>query len=192
MLRYAAVRAKGGGALLCLAGVAQGAVLQISGASAIKPLSGEVESARLKEGVAYFKLAEGEAVVSPWPLAWRALPKGTQLVTERAPHPAGPVSRLRLLKGDRLWLELIAGGYAGTAVHEGWRLGFKDGKALLVQGDESQPFTGKMRIKDQAGARWCLRLLATRDASKVVSGMAQEAQIKADWLRYLPRKGRCE
>ncbi|MEJ2792250.1 hypothetical protein WAE56_02435 [Iodobacter sp. LRB] len=179
-------------ALLCVAGFAQGAALQISGASAMKPLSGEVESARLEAGAAYFKLAEGEAVVAPWPLAWRALPEGTQLLAERAPHPAGPVSRLRLLNGDQPWLEMIAGGYAGTVVQDGWRLGFKEGKALLVLGDKSQPFLSKMRMKDQAGARWCLRLLATHDAPKVASGMAQEAQIKADWLRYLPRKGRCE
>ncbi|MDW5418960.1 hypothetical protein R6242_20520 [Iodobacter sp. CM08] len=180
-------------ALLCVAGLAQaqGAALQISGASTMKPLSGEVQSARLEAGAAYFTLAEGEAVVSRWPLAWRALPKGTLLLTERAPHPAGPVSRLRLLKGDEPWLELIAGGYAGTTVQDGWRLGFKDGKALLVQNDESQPFLNKMRLKDQSGANWCLRLLAIHDAPKAASGMAQEAQIKADWLRYLPRKRRC-
>jgi hypothetical protein len=172
-------------------GLAQGAALQISGASTMKPLSGEVQSARLEAGAAYFTLAEGEAVVAPWPLAWRALPKGTLLLAERAPHPAGPVSRLRLLNADQPWLELIAGGYAGTTVQDGWRLGFKDGKALLVQGNESQPFLSKMRMKDQAGASWCLRLLATHEAPKVASGMAQEAQIKADWLRYLPRKGRC-
>jgi hypothetical protein len=177
---------------LCLSGFTQAAELKISGASMMKPLSGEVQSARLEAGAAHFALADGEAVVAPWPLAWRALPKGTQLVTERDPHPAGPVSRLRLLAGDQPWLALIAGGYAGTPVLDDWRLGFKDGKTRLVQGEQSQPFLRKMRLKDQAGVRWCLRLLATHDAPKVASGMAQEAQIKADWLRYLPRKGRCE
>ncbi|MFC7419525.1 hypothetical protein ACFQNF_06495 [Iodobacter arcticus] len=178
--------------VLALSSFAQAAELRISGASMMKPLEGAVQSARLEAGAAHFVLADGEAVVSPWPLAWRALHKGTLLAAERAPHPAGPVSRLRLLAGDQPFLELIAGGYAGTTVQDGWRLGFKDGKALLIQGDESQPFLRKMRMKDQAGARWCLRLLATHDVPKVASGMAQEAQIKADWLRYLPRKGRCE
>jgi hypothetical protein len=178
--------------LLCLSGFIQAGELQISGASMMTPLSGEVQSSRLERGVAHFVLADGEAVVESWPLAWRALPKGTMLVTERAPHPAGPVSRLRLLTGDQPFVELIAGGYAGTTVQDGWRLGFKGSKALLVQGDDSQVFLRKMRMKDQAGAMWCLRLLATHEAPKVASGMAQEAQIKADWLRYLPRKGRCE
>lgn len=178
--------------LVCLSGLTQAAELQISGASTMKPLSGEVQSARLEAGTAHFVLADGEAVVAPWPLAWRALPKDTLLMTERDPHPAGPVSRLRLLAGDQRWLELIAGGYAGTPVLDQWRLGFKDGKAMLVQGEQSQPFLRKMRLKDQAGARWCLQRLATHDVQKAVSGKAQETQIKADWLRYLPRKGRCE
>jgi hypothetical protein len=177
---------------LFASGFAQAAALQISGASTMKPLSGEVQSARLEAGTAHFVLAEGEAVVAPWPLAWRVLPEGTMLATERAPHPAGPVSRLILLAGDQPFVELIAGGYAGTPVLDDWRLGFKDGKALLVQGGQSQSFLRKMRLKDQAGVRWCLQLLAIHDAPKVASGMAQEAQIKADWLRYLPRKGRCE
>lgn len=178
--------------LLCLSGFTQAAELKISGASAMKPLSGEVQSARLEAGTAHFVLVEGEAVVTPWPLAWRDLPKDTQLVTERDPHPAGPVSRLRLLNDDQPWLELIAGGYAGTPVLDQWRLGFKDGKAHLVQGEQSQPFLRKMRLKDQAGVRWCLQRFATHDVQKAASGMAQETQIKADWLRYLPRKGRCE
>lgn len=178
-------------ALLLCSGLAHAGGLQISGAGVVKPLAGEVQSAGLIAGAAHFVLEDGEAVVSPWPLAWRKLPAGTRLVLERAPHPAGPVSRLRLLDHDKPWLELIAGGYAGTVVQDSWRLGFKEGQPVLLQGNQSRPFFRKMRMKDQSGANWCLQLLDRHEAKPAAPGTAQETQIKADWLRYLPRKGRC-